>query len=58
MEKDTIKEISCNARNCVYNESGCKCNAGHIEVGTSTASKSSETCCSTFKACTNCDCNI
>lgn len=54
MEKDIIKEISCNAKNCVYNEDGQRCNAGHINVGTSTACKSSETCCSTFKTCDSC----
>ncbi len=54
MEKELIKEISCNAKNCVYNEGGMKCVAGHIDVGSSTACKSSETYCSTFKSCDSC----
>ncbi len=54
MEKDIIKEISCNAKNCIYNENGQRCNAGHIDVGTSSACKSSETYCSTFKTCDSC----
>ncbi len=54
MEKDLIREISCNAKNCVYNENGQKCVAGHINVGTSTACTSSETFCSTFKNCDSC----
>ena len=40
--KKEIKEIKCNAHNCIYNEDGCKCVAGHIEVGPSSA-------CATFE---------
>lgn len=59
MEKDLIKEISCSAKNCVYNENGMKCVAGHIDIGTSSAHTAGETCCSTFKDCGKCDsCNI
>ncbi len=54
MEKELIKEISCNAKNCVYNENGMKCVAGHINVGSSNACNSSETYCSTFKTCNDC----
>ncbi|MBR0348059.1 MAG: DUF1540 domain-containing protein [Clostridia bacterium] len=47
--KKEIKEIKCNAHNCVYNEDGCKCVAGHIEVGPSSACTCAETICATFE---------
>ncbi len=53
-----IKEISCNAKNCIYNENGCHCTANHVDVGTSSASTSSETYCSTFKTSDCKDCKI
>ena len=58
MEKDVIREISCSAKNCIHNENGMKCTAGHIDVGNSVASTSGETYCSTFKSndhCGGCD---
>ncbi len=57
MEKELIKEISCSAKNCVYNENGCKCVAGHIDVGTTDAQSSGETRCSTFKNSDHCGCS-
>ena len=55
MEKEIkkIDEIKCNAQNCIYNEDGCKCVAGNIEVGTKNARSSTETLCATFQACTD-----
>lgn len=47
--KHEIKEIKCNAKNCIYNEDGCKCIAGHIEVGTTSACTCAETLCTTFE---------
>lgn len=47
--RQEIKEIRCNVTNCVYNEDGRKCMAGHIDVGPSNASTSSETLCGTFE---------
>lgn len=51
MEKE-IKEVKCNATNCIYNQDGCKCTAGNIEVGTCNARSSTDTLCTTFQACT------
>ncbi|MBQ7548383.1 MAG: DUF1540 domain-containing protein [Clostridia bacterium] len=47
--KHEIKDIHCNAKNCVYNEEGSKCVAGHIEVGPSSACTCAETICATFE---------
>ncbi|MBR1812078.1 MAG: DUF1540 domain-containing protein [Clostridia bacterium] len=44
-----IKNIKCDAQNCVYNSAeDKKCMAGEIKVGTPHASTSAETICSTF----------
>lgn len=51
--KHEIKEIKCNAVNCVYNEDGRKCVAGHIEVGPSSACTCAETICATFEPCSS-----
>lgn len=47
--KHEIKEIKCNAENCIYNEDGCKCMAGHIEIGPSSAWSCADTLCATFE---------
>ena len=44
-----INEITCFAKNCIYHKGDTACTAGSIEVGNSTACKSGETQCSTFK---------
>ena len=44
-----IKGITCDVRNCVYHDTKNCCMAGHIAVGPSHASTSSETVCATFK---------
>lgn len=44
-----INEITCFAKNCVYHKGDTACTAGSIEVGNSSACKSGETQCSTFK---------
>lgn len=57
MEKE-IKEINCNVSNCAYNRDSCRCVAGHIEVGNSSACSKDETRCGTFKISQSCDsCN-
>lgn len=53
--KHEIKEIKCNAVNCVYNEDGSKCIAGHIEIGPSSACTCAETICATFEPSKNID---
>mgnify|MGYP004582420281 CR=1 FL=1 len=47
--KHEIKDIKCHACNCIYNEDGCKCVAGEIEVGPSSACTCAETICATFE---------
>lgn len=49
-----INEITCFAKNCVYHKGETACTAGSIEVGNSSACRSGETQCSTFKM--NSDC--
>ena len=49
-----INEITCFAKNCVYHKGETACTAGTIEVGNSSACKSGETQCSTFKMNENC----
>lgn len=44
-----ISEITCFAKNCVYHKGDTACMAGSIEVGNSSACKSGETQCATFK---------
>ena len=45
-----IKNITCNARNCAYNDKQrSKCMAGSIQVGTRDACTCSETICATFQ---------
>lgn len=47
--KKEIKEITCDAHNCIYNDADCKCMAGSIEVGSCDACTCGETSCRTFK---------
>lgn len=47
--KREIKDIKCNAINCVYNSDASKCTAGHIVVGNSSACNCDQTQCSTFE---------
>ena len=49
-----INEITCFAKNCVYHKGETACTASSIEVGNSSACKSGETQCSTFKMNPNC----
>ena len=49
VNKDHIKGIQCNAKNCVYNDCETYCTADHISVGPNNATCSSETVCSTFR---------
>lgn len=51
-----IKGICCEAKNCVYHDKSDNCTAGHITVGKSSATKTSETACQTFRCCEGCDC--
>ncbi len=41
--------IGCDAENCLYNEQGRSCTAGHIKVDGKRAQCTGETSCSTFK---------
>ncbi len=56
MDKE-ISEITCFAKNCVYHQGDTACTASSIEVGNSSACKSGETQCSTFKMNPNCSDN-
>lgn len=55
MDKE-IKGISCEVKNCVYHDKANNCNAGHINVGSTTANTASETKCETFECCDNNNC--
>lgn len=54
--KHEIKDIKCHACNCIYNEDGCKCVAGSIEVGPSSACTCADTICATFEPCSSASC--
>ena len=47
--KDHIKGIKCDVKNCVYHDCDTYCTAGQIAVGPSFATSSSDTVCATFK---------
>lgn len=53
MDKE-IKGISCDVKNCIYHDKSNCCNAGHINVGSHTATKTNETKCETFECCDEC----
>lgn len=55
MDKE-IKGISCEVRNCVYHDKANNCNAGHINVGTTSANSVQETNCQTFECCKDSGC--
>ena len=44
-----IKGINCSVKNCAYHDGVCYCTAGHINVGPSSATSSTDTVCATFK---------
>lgn len=44
-----IRNITCDAKNCVYHSSDCKCMAGTIKVGCKDACSCNETNCATFE---------
>ena len=48
-DKDHIKGIKCDVKNCVYHDCDTYCTAGQIAVGPSFATSSSDTVCATFK---------
>lgn len=48
-EPEHIRNLSCNVKNCVYNEDDRYCTASRINVGPSYAISSTETVCATFK---------
>lgn len=48
-QKEHIKGICCNVKNCVHHDCETYCTAGQIAVGPSSAASSSETVCATFK---------
>ena len=47
-----IKGISCDVENCKYHDKTNNCNAGHIKVGNSNATSSTDTKCETLNAAT------
>lgn len=49
-EPHMINGIKCEAKECAFHTMGDHCEAGEIIVGCPTASCSSETICTTFKA--------
>ena len=49
INKDHIKGIKCDVKNCVYHDCDTHCMAGQIAVGPSYATSSSDTVCATFK---------
>ncbi|MCH5317250.1 MAG: DUF1540 domain-containing protein [Eubacterium sp.] len=53
---DEIKGISCEVKNCIYHDTQDRCNAGHIVVGNSSATKTTETKCETFECSDDCCC--
>ncbi|MBR2448141.1 MAG: DUF1540 domain-containing protein [Clostridia bacterium] len=42
--------ISCNVKNCIHHAENDTCSAGKIQVGNSSATSVSDTCCDTFKS--------
>lgn len=44
-----IREINCDACNCVYHDGICTCTADHIDVGCENSCCSDDTRCATFK---------
>lgn len=44
-----IKDIRCNACNCVHHADDYKCTAGHIEIGNTSACSCQDTLCATFE---------
>lgn len=53
--KHEIKGITCEVKNCIYQDKEGNCNAGHIKVGNPQAHHVSETKCETFE-CTDQSC--
>mgnify|MGYP002255416161 FL=1 len=51
-----IKGISCDVKNCKYHDKANNCNAGHIKVGNSNATSSTDTKCETFECGDGCSC--
>ncbi len=49
IQTDEIKGIKCEVKNCVYHNTKDCCTAGHIKVGNSQATKTSDTKCETFE---------
>lgn len=46
----TVKGVHCDARNCIYNNTGnLMCTASKISVGTQNATSPDQTICATFK---------
>lgn len=50
MDKE-IKGISCEVKNCIHHDISNTCNAGHITVGSTDATKTADTKCETFENC-------
>lgn len=48
-EKEHIKGIRCDVKNCVYHDCDTYCTAKQIAVGPSNATSSADTSCATFK---------
>ena len=44
-----VKDIRCNACNCVHHADDYKCTAGHIEIGNTSACSCQDTLCATFE---------
>ena len=44
-----VRNIRCDAKNCVYHAEDCRCMAGSISVGTHNACTCGDTVCETFE---------
>ena len=49
MEEKTLRNVSCEVDNCVYNNQARECTADSIHVGSSEAEYIDETACETFE---------
>lgn len=45
-----INGITCDARNCIYHDGDNFCTANRVTIGSTAATRSSETRCATFEA--------
>lgn len=44
-----LKGVSCDVKNCIYNDGKCRCTAEKIAVGPTYATSCTDTVCATFR---------